>query len=363
MPLQFRKGTEAERQVGTFVPLIGEPIYTTDSKKLYIGDGDTAGGVDIASTLSFSEVTDIELSSENIAAIAEVEITSNVATIETGLTHGYSIGDTVTVAATTNTQFNGDFVITDVPTTTSFSYALTASDLATTIDTGTVTPVISEGAALVWDSASEVWVDGKPSISIGELSDVTLTALADGQSLIYDDVSESWINSTPATDLAGLSDVDLTTPVADGDILVYDSASSTWQNTVLSVSGLGTRTTASATTASISNNTSANIQITGFKSYMLMSVQVSHACWVTIYTSSAARTADASRLSYQDPLPGSGVIAEVITTAAATQKITPSLLGFNDDATPGTNIYLKVVNQSGASAAITVTLTLLQLEA
>lgn len=363
MPLQFRKGTEAERQNGTFVPLTGEPIYTTDTKKLYIGDGTTAGGIDIASSLSFSDVADIELSSENIATIVEVEIASNVATIETGLTHGYTTGDVVTVAATTNTQLNGDFTITGVPTTTSFTYDLVETDLTAVVDTGTVTPVITEGAALVWDSGSSSWIDGTPVISVGQISDVTLTSLADGQSLIYDATAEEWINSTPATDLGGLSDVSLTSPVADGDILVYDNATSTWQNSVLSVSGLGSRTTASATTTSISDGTSTNIQITGFKSYMLMAIQVDAACWVTIYTSSAARTADASRPSYQDPLPGSGVIAELIATAAGTQKITPSLLGFNDEATPTTDIYLKVENNSGASAAITVTLTLLQLEA
>ena len=173
---------------------------------------------------------------------------------------------------------------------------------------------------------------------------------------------EKWENGPVATTLEALSDVSITTP-ADGEVLIYDSVSSSWQNTTLSVSGLGSRTTASASTGLIADDASANIQITGFKSYMLMSVQTSAACWVAIYTSAAARTADASRPSYQDPLPGSGVIAEVITTAAGTQVITPSLLGFNDDATPGTNIYLKEENQSGATADISVTLKLLQLEA
>ena len=93
-----------------------------------------------------------------------------------------------------------------------------------------------------------------------------------------------------------------------------------------------------------------------------MSIQTSAAAWVTVYTSTAARTADASRTITSDPLPGSGVIAEVITGAATTQKITPGLLGFNDESTPVSDVYLKVENQSGSSAAITVTLSLLVLE-
>lgn len=45
--LQLRRGTEAERVQIT--PLEGEPIYTTDSKKLYVGDGQTVGGNEIIS--------------------------------------------------------------------------------------------------------------------------------------------------------------------------------------------------------------------------------------------------------------------------------------------------------------------------
>jgi hypothetical protein len=47
MPLQIRRGTNAERQVMP-VPLApGEPLYTTDQGFLYIGDGVTLGGVQV----------------------------------------------------------------------------------------------------------------------------------------------------------------------------------------------------------------------------------------------------------------------------------------------------------------------------
>lgn len=42
MALQIRRGTNNERLQIT--PLLGEPIWTTDTKKLYIGDGSTVGG-------------------------------------------------------------------------------------------------------------------------------------------------------------------------------------------------------------------------------------------------------------------------------------------------------------------------------
>ena len=54
-----------------------------------------------------------------------------------------------------------------------------------------------------------------------------------------------------------------------------------------------------------------NIQITAAKTYALQKIQTSAAAWVTLYVSTAARTADASRNETTDPLPGAGVIAEV----------------------------------------------------
>lgn len=46
MALQIRRGTDAERQAIT--PLLGELIYTTDSKEVFIGDGVTVGGVPVS---------------------------------------------------------------------------------------------------------------------------------------------------------------------------------------------------------------------------------------------------------------------------------------------------------------------------
>lgn len=128
-------------------------------------------------------------------------------------------------------------------------------------------------------------------------------------------------------------------------------------------SGLQARTTANAATGSIADGASANIQITAAKTYALQKIQTSAAAWVTLYVSDAARTADASRNETTDPLPGSGVIAEVITSDGATQNITPGTIGWNDEATPTTDAYLKVVNKSGSAQAITITLHFVALEA
>jgi len=124
----------------------------------------------------------------------------------------------------------------------------------------------------------------------------------------------------------------------------------------------GTRTTASVTTTSIANGATNNPNITGYKTYLLYKITTSAACWVRLYTTTATRTADASRLQTVDPSPNSGVIAEVITTGAETIVVSPAAIGFNNETSPTTSIPIAVTNLSGATRTITVTLTLMQME-
>ncbi len=47
MPLQVRRGTDAERLAMTQPIASGELVYVTNEQKLYIGDGTTLGGIQI----------------------------------------------------------------------------------------------------------------------------------------------------------------------------------------------------------------------------------------------------------------------------------------------------------------------------
>ncbi len=58
-------------------------------------------------------------------------LTSNVATLTTTAAHGLSVGMQITITGVDAT-FNGEYRITGVPTTTTFTYAKTASDVAST---------------------------------------------------------------------------------------------------------------------------------------------------------------------------------------------------------------------------------------
>ena len=143
-----------------------------------------------------------------------------------------------------------------------------------------------------------------------------------------------------------------------GQVLTSDGAGSvTW-----TAGGLQSRAT-TGVTQSIAGGASADVSITAPSGYALLAIETSHAAWVTLYSDTASRTLDATRAITNDPLPGSGVLAEVITTGAATQKITPGIICFNSAGAGQNTTYAKIENRSGSTNNITVTLTYITLEA
>jgi hypothetical protein len=192
--------------------------------------------------------------------------------------------------------------------------------------------------------------------------------------LSWQDIEWSDVQNRPAfsivatsglyTDLSGTPDSILDFGITDGSPgqVLTTNGSGVFTFTTAGSGTLASRSTASGTTATLANAATGNLTITGFKSYMLLKIVVSHAAWVRVYTDSASRTADASRAEGSDPAPGAGVIAEAITTGSQTILISPGALGFNNETVPTTNIELAVTNKSGSSAAVTVVLHLLKLE-
>ena len=55
MSIQLRRGTNAER--ATITPVEGELIYTTDTKTLFVGDGDTQGGIQVSNVGALTDPT------------------------------------------------------------------------------------------------------------------------------------------------------------------------------------------------------------------------------------------------------------------------------------------------------------------
>jgi hypothetical protein len=79
-PLQFRRAISST--VTNYVAAEGEPVWATDTKKLYIGDGSTTGGIEISGGGgSISTVTDQSLFTTSSVTFANVNIT-NTATVD-----------------------------------------------------------------------------------------------------------------------------------------------------------------------------------------------------------------------------------------------------------------------------------------
>jgi len=247
----------------------------------------------------------------------------------------------------------------------------------------TNTNQLTNGAGFI-TSASLTWsnVSGKPTFATvatsgayGDLSGRPSLATV-ATSGVYGDLSGRPSLATVATsgaygDLSGRPTIPtsiLNLGITDGSVgqVLTTNGSGGFSFTTVTGggggTGLGSRVPAGGTTASLANNATGNITITGYKTYMMYKINTNAAAWVRFYITDAARTADASRSQGTDPSAGAGVIAEVITAGSETVILSPGVLGYNDDATPTTNIYAAVTNLSGSTRTITVTTTVIQLE-
>jgi hypothetical protein len=75
------------------------------------------------------------------STVTNIARTTNVVTVTTAAAHGFTVGQLVAVDVVTNASADGTFVVTAIPTTTTFTYAQVAADIASVADTGTATIV------------------------------------------------------------------------------------------------------------------------------------------------------------------------------------------------------------------------------
>ncbi len=252
----------------------------------------------------------------------------------TGIT-AYQVGALVGVASDTNPQLGGNLDVNGNNIIGIGSISLTGII--------TATQFVGGGASLTSLPAGQL-TGTLPAIDGSNLLNVT----ASGTGIVVEDDKVN-VGSAVTVDFGTGLDVAFNAGVA----------------TVTASGGsLQSRTGVSTSTGSIADNAVGLVSVTGFKSYALMRVGLSTAGWIRIYTDSASRTADSSRSVGIDPAPGSGVIAEVVTTGISTQQnISPFTMGGNMDNPVDNIIYASITNLSGTTQAITANLTILQLEA
>jgi hypothetical protein len=169
---------------------------------------------------------------------------------------------------------------------------------------------------------------------------------------------------TVATTVKQIQGVPIDGSPSDGQVPAYVAADGRIEwTTPFGGSGAsgGVRATQSKTTGSLANNATENSTVTMNKSFTIVQVTVNKAARLRLYSTAAARTADAARANSVPPTPGTehGCIIDLYldTSDKFTWFLSPCADGANLDGTPTASIYYALTNLSGSTGTVTFTVT------
>lgn len=258
---------------------------------------------------------------------------------------------------------NGDFTFTPPDLST---YLTGTGSISSHTDVNITGPNANQ--LLVYDGPNLRWENKTPGSGSGLDADLLDgqegTYYSDASNLTTGTLSSSRLSGTYNISINGSADsiasVDSITNVnitslSNGQTLVYNG--SNWVNS----DATGIRNTVSYTSTNLSDASTSTFGITTPNTYALLKVELSHAAWVRYYVDATSRTNDSARDQTTDPLPGSGVIAEVISSGSTTQLITPGVIGFSS--TQNNTTYVSITNLSGSQVNLQMILTFVPLEA
>ena len=248
MPIKFRRGLNADRT--SITPESGEPIWTTDTKKLYMGDGSTAGGILVAGA---GDVTGPSSSVNNNVVLFSG--TTGKVIKDSGLTlSGTNTGDqTVSVSSPLTGGGSGHIISIGISqATTSSSGYLSQTDWNTfnnkqsAITTGTTSQYFRGDLSLAtfptlgtWSTLNyPSWTSGTPFVKMtaaGTFSLDSATYLTGNQSISFSptgDVSSTGgsgsTSLTPAITVTGIKGASV--PTLSTGFLKYNGTSWVFDN-------------------------------------------------------------------------------------------------------------------------------------
>ena len=209
MALKIRRGLEADRAALTGSnPAAGEPIFVTDTGKLWVGDGVTTGGVQINPDLSIGNLTDVndsinpatgqlltwtgsEWDAQTLEVVQDIQDLNNVNT--TGVANGKILK--YDAALNNPDGSTGGWVVGD-ENFDSFDLDATLAGKSVGLFgdfamTGLQAP--TDGQYLLWDDANGYWKPGDINFDSGAVqsitADVTGSVFGDDSTLLVDGVN------------------------------------------------------------------------------------------------------------------------------------------------------------------------------
>jgi hypothetical protein len=131
--------------------------------------------------------------------VSNKALTSNVATLTTSATHGFSVGD-IAVVTGVDATFNGTYYVKAVPTTTTFTYDKTNANVTSAVATGSVSVSGQRRFAAVARDASDGVIKFLTNITTKPTTTINFaeagTVYAD---ILVDDITADAITATSAT--------------------------------------------------------------------------------------------------------------------------------------------------------------------
>jgi hypothetical protein len=131
--------------------------------------------------------------------VSNKALASDVATITTSATHGFSVGDIVVITGVDST-FNGTHYITAVPTTTTFTFVKDAANVTSAVATGSAAVSLQRRFAAVARDASDGAIKFLTNITTKPTSTINFSeAGAVYADIVVDDITADAITATSAT--------------------------------------------------------------------------------------------------------------------------------------------------------------------
>lgn len=337
--------------ISTFIPTDGQALVYNQQLNLW-----TPG-----------DVSDVDISSASLGDLSDVNLVDNPPEISQGLVwsgaewSAGSVSSVVTWVITSNTdagQFRYSFTGAglDGPTNNPDLYVFRGQLYQ--FDK----PIIGGAAGHPFqleDSSGAVYTGGvsrSQPITAGTLAwEVPLDAPT---TLYYQCTAHPSMRGTihvlsesVVASINDLTDVDtLSTQPSTGDVLEWNGTK--WvPETPSAGSGAGVDRTSEVQTSTAGLATFSAIGRSG----VLVSISSTADAWVTLYSTQSARTADSARLFEEDPLAGSGILAEVYTSGGGTITATPGTTYFNAEAESPDEIYASVRTKAGGPVVSDIT--------